>query len=84
LEIKDKAWLENAVADHLYRLGSGATPSEGLPIDDSFPDEQLFAISQQATSWYVDLVNFNTCGVLPPGLLYQQRKKLFTDAKYYV
>jgi len=72
------------VADHLSRLGPGATPSEELPIDDSFPDEQLFVISQQATPWYADLVNFKVHGVLPPELSYQQRKKFFADAKYYV
>jgi len=48
LEIKDKAGLANLVADRLSRLGSKATLSEELPIDDSFPDEQLFSISQQA------------------------------------
>jgi len=72
------------VADHLSHLGPEATPSKELLIDDSFPDEQLLAISQQAAPWYADLVNFKVCGVLPPGLSYQQRKKFFTDAKYYV
>jgi len=43
--IKDKARLANVVADHLSRLGPEATPSEELPIDISFPDEQLFTIS---------------------------------------
>jgi len=36
--------LANVVADHLSRLGTEATE---LPIDDSFPDEQLLVISQQ-------------------------------------
>jgi len=84
LEIKDKAGLANVVADHLSCPGSEATPREELPIDDSFFDEQLLAISHQATPWYVDLVNFKVCGVLPPGLSHQQRKKFFFDAKYYV
>jgi len=63
LEIKDKAGLASVVADHLSRLGPEATPREEIPIDDSFPDEQLLAISHQATPWYVDLVNFKVCGV---------------------
>ena len=39
LEIKDKVGLVNVVTDHLFRLGPKATPSDELPIDDSFPDE---------------------------------------------
>jgi len=46
LEIKDKVELANVIADHLSCLGPKATCSEELPIDGSFPDEQLFAISQ--------------------------------------
>jgi len=38
LEIKDKAGLANVVADHLFRLGPETTPSEKLPVDDSFSD----------------------------------------------
>ena len=84
LDIKDKSGIENVVADHLSRLGSKVTPSEELPIDDSFLNDQLLVISHQATSWYADLVNFKVCAVLPPKLSYQQRKKFLSDAKYYV
>jgi len=72
------------VADHLSRLGLEANPSEELSTDDSFPNEQLLAISQQAAPWYADMVNFKVCGVLLPRLSYQKRKKFFTDVKYYV
>jgi len=72
------------VADHLSRLSLKVTPREELPIDDSFPDEQLLAVSHQAIPWFADLVNFKVCGVLPPGLSHQQKKKFFSDAKYYV
>ena len=72
------------VTDHLAHLGSKATPSEELPIDDSFPDELLFAISQQATLWYANLIKFKVYKLLPPGLYYQQRKKFSIDVKYYV
>ena len=71
LEIKDKAGIANVVADHLSHLGAEATPSEELPIDDSFPDKQLHAIPYQAIPWYADLVNFKVCGVLSPGLSHQ-------------
>ena len=65
LEIKDKAGLVNLVVDHLSYVGPKATPSEELPINDSFPDEQLLVISHQATPWYADLVNFTVRRVLP-------------------
>jgi len=84
LQNKDKAGLANVVADHLSRLGPEATPIEELPIDDSFPDEQLLAMSHQTTPWYADLVNFKVCGILPPGISHQQRKKFFSDAKHFV
>jgi len=76
--------MANEVADHLSHVGPEATPSEELPIDDSFSDEQLLAISHQANPWYADLVNFDVCGVLPPDLSLQQRKKFLFDAKYYI
>jgi len=69
--------MENVVADHLSSLGLEVTPSEELPTDDSFPDDQLFAISHQATSWYTDLVNFKVCGVLPPDFLIDKGKNSF-------
>jgi len=84
LEIKDKVGLENVVADHLSHLGHEAAPSQEIPVDDSFLDDHLLVISHQATLWYADFVSFKVCGVLAPGLSYQQRKKLLSDAKYYV
>jgi len=84
LEIKDNAGLTNVVTNHLSRLVPESTPNEELSINDSFPDEKLLAISQQAALWYANMVNFKVCGVLTQGLSYQQKKKFFTDAKYYV
>jgi len=45
LKIRDRATLENVVADHLSRLGPETTPIEELSIDDSFSDDQLPIIS---------------------------------------
>jgi len=70
--------------DYLSRLGPEATPMEELPVDDSFPDDQLIVISHQDAPWYANLVNFKVCGVIPPRLSYQQMKKFVSDAKYYV
>jgi len=41
LEIRDKKGVKNIVADHLSRVPNA--PSNELPTDDNFPDEQLLA-----------------------------------------
>ena len=63
LTIKDKKGVENVVADHLSRLVP-ATTSEGLPIGDTFLDEQLFALVH--CPWYADIVNYLVTGQIPP------------------
>ena len=55
LSIKDKKGVENVVVDHLSRLVL-ASNSEGLPIGDTFLDEQLFALVH--CPWYADIVNY--------------------------
>ena len=54
LTIKDKKGVENVVAGHLSRLVLKSI-SHGLPIGDSFPNEQLFALLH--CLWYADIVN---------------------------
>ncbi|XP_074283103.1 uncharacterized protein LOC141607649 [Silene latifolia] len=57
LEIKDKKGAKNVVVDHLSRLPL----QEGgysLPIDDSFPDDILLAISNDETPSYADYATF--------------------------
>ena len=51
------------VADHLSRLVPESM-SLVLPIGDSFPDEQLFAIVHYP--WYADIVNYLVTGQIPP------------------
>ena len=45
IEIRDKKGIENTVADHLSRLHWENGSSASLPINDSFPDEQLLSVS---------------------------------------
>ena len=62
LTIKDKKGVENVVADHLSRLVPDSN-SPGIPIGDSFPDEQLFALVHYP--WYADIVNYLVTGQIP-------------------
>ncbi|CAL8993245.1 unnamed protein product [Prunus brigantina] len=84
LEIRDKKGSENVVADHLSRLvdenhGDGKI----LPLNESFPDEQLFVI-QDKEPWYADFVNYLASGVIRDDLTFQERKKFFSMVKHYM
>ncbi|XP_074315015.1 uncharacterized protein LOC141651193 [Silene latifolia] len=46
----DKKGVENVVADHLSRL-LHVKGKDGLPIDDSLPDDQLFALALMDVPW---------------------------------
>ena len=55
-----------------------------LPIDDSFPDEQLAAISvSHNTLWYADYANYIVAKYIPPSFTYQQKKKFIYDLRHY-
>ena len=57
LHITDRKGAENPVADNLSRLEN--ILDDPLPIDDSFPDEQLAAINvSNSTPWYADCANY--------------------------
>ena len=46
-----------------------------LPIDDSFPDEQLAAINVvNGTPWYAYYANYIIAKYLQPSFTYQQKK----------
>ena len=83
LEIKDKKGSDNVITSHLSRMEKPTKEERGTKIEENFPDEQLFQVSVQ-TPWYADIVNFLACGLMPPEFNYQQRRKLRTDAKFYI
>ena len=69
------------MADNLSRLEN--VLDDPLPIDDSFPDEQLAAINvSNNTPWYVDYANYIVAKYLPPSFTYQQKKKNY-DLRHY-
>ena len=61
LEIRNKKDCENVIANHLSCLN--LEPSNDIPINDNFLDEQLLAISSEP--WYIDIVNYLAMGALP-------------------
>jgi hypothetical protein len=81
LEIRDKKGSENVVADHLSRLLHEEEEDE-LPLNENFPDEQLFAVEVQLP-WYADIVNYLTSKVFPPGMSSQERKRLMSLSRHY-
>ncbi|XP_075079838.1 uncharacterized protein LOC142165110 [Nicotiana tabacum] len=84
LEIKDKKGTENQVADHLSRLED--PPLEFSEIKEEFPDEHIFSVDSVVTQppWYADIANCLVGIWTPQDISYQQRKKLISDAKYYL
>ena len=47
-----------------------------LPIDDSFPDEQLAVINASRTApWYAVYAKYSVAKFIPPSFTYQQKKK---------
>ena len=50
------------VVDHLSRLVLETT-YDSLPIGDTFPNEQLFALIH--CPWYADIVNYLVTGQIP-------------------
>jgi len=53
LQIRDKKGTDNMVVDHMSCLQNA--PSSNVPINEHFPDEQLFAVIRE--SWFADIVN---------------------------
>ena len=83
LEIKDKKGCDNVIVDHLSRVEKTTVKEKEMEVAENFPNEQLFQLSFQLP-WYADIVNFLSCGVMPPEFSYQQRKKLRTENRFYI
>jgi hypothetical protein len=80
LQIKDKKGVENVVADHLSRLTFEEVKEE-IPIRDSFPDEQLFAVTK--LPWYAHIVNYLVKGFIPETWTTQDRRKFFVEVRNF-
>lgn len=62
------------VVDRFSRLSD--VRKEELPLDDSFPNDKLFALIQKETP-YAEFFNYLTVRVLPIDMNYQRKKKCF-------
>jgi hypothetical protein len=78
ITIVDRPGKENVVADSLSRL----TVSDDNPVDDSFPDEYLFAVSAHSP-WYADIANYLVAGKLPSHLSYREKKSIVHQSARY-
>ena len=83
LEIKDKKGSDNVIADHLPGIEKPTEEEKGTLIEENFLDEQLFQMTVQ-TPWYADLVNYLAYSIMPPELIYQQKRELRTYARFYI
>ena len=82
-EVKDRKGTENQVVDHLSRLEDEAMIELGekSEIDDTFPDEQILASSQDLIPWFADFTNYLASDIVPPDLSFHQRKKFMHDVQ---
>jgi len=79
LEIKDKKGSENHVVDHLSRLANEAITAKEAEVLDEFPDEKLLVVHERL--WFADMANFKAAHIVPENMDWQQKKKLFKEAK---
>ena len=82
LEIRDKKGSENSVADHLSRIFVEYT-QDTLPLRDSFPDEQLFAVSSVDSPWFGHIVNYLAIGEIPAHWSKQEKDRFLAQIKAY-
>ncbi|KAM2462482.1 hypothetical protein PS1_013356 [Malus domestica] len=64
LEIRDKKGSDNVVADHLSRLNENHGVGQPLPLNESFPDEQLLVV-QEKEPWCQKMGNISRRNEMP-------------------
>ena len=68
------------MADFLSRIN---TSGEDVPVLDSFPDENLFAISIKSP-WFADIANYLYSGKLPSYFSPREKRQVIKQsARYY-
>ncbi|GJU58279.1 hypothetical protein Tco_1236045 [Tanacetum coccineum] len=82
IEIKDKKGIENVTADHLSRIENDET-SDDSEVDDNFPGESLMEMNTEDEPWFADFENYLVSNIIPKGMTYQQKNKIFSNIKHY-
>ncbi|GKA84844.1 reverse transcriptase domain-containing protein [Tanacetum coccineum] len=81
-EIKDRKGTENITADHLSRIENDESSSDS-GVDDNFPGETRMEINTKDEPWFLDFANYLVGDIIPNGMTYQQKNKLFSNLKHY-
>ncbi|GKF36565.1 hypothetical protein Tco_0113323, partial [Tanacetum coccineum] len=82
IEIKDKKGREDVAADHLSRIENDKSSNDS-EVDDNFPRETLMEINTKDEPWFADFANYLVADIIPKGMMYQQKNKLFSELKHY-
>ncbi|GKE51424.1 reverse transcriptase domain-containing protein, partial [Tanacetum coccineum] len=82
IEIKDRKGIENAAADHLSQIENDESSNDS-EMDDNFLGETLMEINTKDEPWFADFANYLLDDIIPKGMTYQQKNKLFSDLKHY-
>ena len=79
ITIVDFPGKDNVVAYFLSRLEND---TQGEPVEDSFLDEHIFAISTHVP-WYVDIANYLSIGKVPQHFPYTEWWKIIHHSSRY-
>nr|GEW32496.1 reverse transcriptase domain-containing protein [Tanacetum cinerariifolium] len=58
-------------------------PFEKITINGNFPGETFMEINTKDKPWFADLANYLVANIIPKGMTYQQKNKIFSDLKHY-
>ena len=54
-----------------------------IPIENKFPDKQLWMVKDIEVPWYTDYINFIVSNIIHSDLTFQQKKKFLIETRYY-
>jgi hypothetical protein len=80
ITIIDRPGRDNLVVDFLSRL---IHTGENTPVNDNFPDENLFSISTYIP-WYADVANYLVTGKLPQNLSSREKQRIIQLSANYM